>query len=89
MKLKDFGAITTLLGGGRYNGLAEQLGGPSTPGIGFGMGLERLLLALRSRRMLTLPIENELDIFFIAIGEKVQEQSCSAWFNNYDSKDFQ
>src|SRR5699024_5634049 len=40
---EGFGAITTLLGGGRYNGLVEQLGGPSTPGIGFGMGLERLI----------------------------------------------
>ncbi|MEI3613289.1 histidine--tRNA ligase [Pseudogracilibacillus sp. SO30301A] len=72
---EGFGAITTLLGGGRYNGLVEQLGGPSTPGIGFGMGLERLLLALEAERV-TLPIENELDIFFISIGEKVQEQTA-------------
>ena len=71
---EGFGAITTLLGGGRYNGLAEQLGGPSAPGIGFGMGLERLLLALEAERV-TLPIENKLDIFFISIGEKVQEQT--------------
>src|SRR5699024_12014379 len=35
---EGFGAITTLLGGGRYNGLTEQLGGPESPGIGFGMG---------------------------------------------------
>ena len=34
-----------MCGGGRYDGLAEALGGPSTPGIGFGMGIERLLLA--------------------------------------------
>src|SRR5699024_10301257 len=40
-----FGAITTLAGGGRYNGLIEELGGPNTPGIGFGMGLERLMMA--------------------------------------------
>lgn len=71
---EGFGAITTLLGGGRYNGLAEQLGGPSTPGIGFGMGLERLLLALEVEGV-TLPDETELDIFFISIGEKVQEQT--------------
>src|SRR5438034_1026780 len=36
----------TVLGGGRYDGLAEALGGPATPGVGFGSGLERLLLAL-------------------------------------------
>ena len=71
---EGFGAITTLLGGGRYNGLAEQLGGPSTPGIGFGMGLERLLLALEVEGV-SLPDEKELDIFFISIGEKVQEQT--------------
>jgi histidyl-tRNA synthetase len=38
------GAQSTVLGGGRYDGLVEQLGGPSTPGIGFGCGIERLLL---------------------------------------------
>ena len=39
-------AQSTLFGGGRYDGLAEALGGPHVPGIGFGMGLERVLLAL-------------------------------------------
>lgn len=65
-----FGAITTLLGGGRYNGLVEQLGGPSTPGIGFGMGLERLILALEAENI-TLPVEKELDIFFVTIGDEI------------------
>jgi histidyl-tRNA synthetase len=37
-------AQSTLLGGGRYDGLVEQLGGPATPGIGFGCGIERCLL---------------------------------------------
>ena len=40
------GAQNVIFGGGRYDGLAEQLGGRSTPGVGFGMGLERLLLVL-------------------------------------------
>ncbi len=66
-----FGAITTLLGGGRYNGLAEQLGGPSTPGIGFGMGLERLLMALEAEKV-ELPIANDLDVFFITMGEETK-----------------
>jgi len=39
------GAQSTLLGGGRYDGLVEELGGPPTPGIGFGCGIERVLLA--------------------------------------------
>lgn len=66
---EGFGAITTLLGGGRYNGLAEQLGGPSTPGIGFGMGIERLLMALEAENI-ELPIIDDLDLYFISIGEE-------------------
>lgn len=42
------GAQSTVLGGGRYNGLVSQLGGPELPGIGFGMGIERLLLTLEA-----------------------------------------
>lgn len=42
------GAQNAVLGGGRYDGLAEQLGGPSTPGVGFGQGIERLLLVLEA-----------------------------------------
>jgi histidyl-tRNA synthetase len=42
------GAQSTLSGGGRYDGLIEELDGPPTPGVGFGAGLERLLLALEN-----------------------------------------
>ncbi len=42
----SIGAQSTICGGGRYDGLMEQLGGPSLPGIGFGMGLTRLILAM-------------------------------------------
>ena len=44
----DLGAQATVCGGGRYNGLVEQLGGPSTPCIGWAMGLERLVLLLKA-----------------------------------------
>lgn len=44
----DLGAQSTVCGGGRYDGLIEVVGGPKTPGIGFGMGMERLLLALEN-----------------------------------------
>jgi histidyl-tRNA synthetase len=40
------GSIKVVGGGGRYDGLVEQIGGPPTPGVGFGCGVERLLLAL-------------------------------------------
>lgn len=42
------GAQNSMLGGGRYDGLAEQLGGSPTPGVGFGQGVERLLLVLQA-----------------------------------------
>ena len=43
------GAQNEILGGGRYDGLAAELGGPATPGIGFGSGIERLLMALQAQ----------------------------------------
>lgn len=43
------GAQSTVCGGGRYNGLVEELGGKTTPGIGFAMGIERLILILKSQ----------------------------------------
>jgi histidyl-tRNA synthetase len=46
---RDLGAQDALLGGGRYDGLAEALGGPPTPGVGFAGGMERLILVLGER----------------------------------------
>jgi len=46
VKAGDLGAQNTVVGGGRYDRLVESLGGPRTPALGFGMGLERALLAL-------------------------------------------
>lgn len=43
------GAIKTIGGGGRYDGLVEQIGGPATPAVGFGSGIERVLLAIESQ----------------------------------------
>ncbi|MDF2556190.1 MAG: hisS [Bacillales bacterium] len=71
---KGFGAITTLCGGGRYNGLVEQIGGPETPGIGFGLGLERLLLALETEGV-ELPIEKVLDCYIVTYGEEAKDAS--------------
>jgi histidyl-tRNA synthetase len=71
---EGFGAITTLCGGGRYNGLTEELGGPNTPGIGFGMGMERLLMALDAEKI-ELPVVDSLDCFFIAVGEEAEKET--------------
>ena len=51
-------------GGGRYDGLAEALGGPPTPGIGFGMGIERMLLACDAEHTFPVP-EDLLDAFVV------------------------
>jgi histidyl-tRNA synthetase len=56
------GAKDTICGGGRYDGLIEEIGGPATPGIGFGAGIERLLLSLGDRE--TQPAG--IDVFFVA-----------------------
>jgi histidyl-tRNA synthetase len=58
----------TLFGGGRYDGLAEVLGGPHVPGVGFGMGLERVLLAIEEEG-LTPPEEPGLTTFVVGVGD--------------------
>ena len=52
-KDEAIGAKDTICGGGRYDGLIEEIGGPPTPGIGFGAGIERLLLLCRRPRTAT------------------------------------
>jgi histidyl-tRNA synthetase len=59
-------AQSTLVGGGRYDALVEQLGGPATPAIGFGSGLERTLLAL-DREGLLVPEAPALDAFVVDV----------------------
>jgi histidyl-tRNA synthetase len=57
-------AQSTILGGGRYDGLIEQLGGPPTPGIGFGCGIERVLLTCDAEGVFGAP-EVHLDAFLV------------------------
>jgi len=66
-----FGSITTLCGGGRYNGLVEDIGGPESPGIGFAMSIERLLLALEAKGI-ELDVENKLDMYVVAMNEEAK-----------------
>lgn len=65
---KNIGAQGTVCGGGRYNGLVEELSGPDTPGVGFGLGMERLMLMLDN---LGIELENNetTEIFVANIGE--------------------
>lgn len=71
---EGFGAITTLAGGGRYNGLIEMLDGPSETGIGFGMSIERLLLALEAEGI-ELPIDDTLDFYLVTMGESARTKA--------------
>lgn len=59
-------AQSTILGGGRYDGLIEQLGGPATPGIGFGSGIERVLLTCDAEGVFGPP-DRRLDCFVIDV----------------------
>jgi histidyl-tRNA synthetase len=59
-------ANSVICGGGRYDGLVEQIGGPATPGIGFGAGIERLLLALENENVVIAP--RTLDVFVVVDG---------------------
>ena len=60
------GAQDALCGGGRYNGLIEQLGGKPTPAVGFAAGVERLILALDKQNNSSIPP----DIYFVYLGEE-------------------
>ncbi|TWT08301.1 histidine--tRNA ligase [Planococcus sp. CPCC 101016] len=73
---EGFGAITTLAGGGRYNGLVEDLGGPESPGIGFAMSIERLLLALEMEKV-EIGQSNNLEVYVVAMDETTKKKAFS------------
>lgn len=73
----DLGAQSTVCGGGRYDGLVEQIGGPSGySGIGFGLGAERLLLTLEANGV-EIDNPNHTDIFVVTIGDRAKLKSFS------------
>ncbi|MCM3712694.1 histidine--tRNA ligase [Halalkalibacter oceani] len=71
---EGFGAITTICGGGRYTGLVEDIGGPSTPGIGFAFSIERVIMALKAQKV-PLPVSTELDCYVVSLGEKAKAKA--------------
>jgi len=64
----EAGKKGTICGGGRYDKLVEDCGGPSTPGVGFGMGLERTILTLESQGI-EIPKPKGLDVFIVTMGD--------------------
>lgn len=70
------GSELTICAGGRYDGLVEYFDGPATPGFGFGMGIERLLLVLEGQGV-TLPVAEELDVYVAVLGEQVNGEALA------------
>jgi histidyl-tRNA synthetase len=69
---EDLGAQATVCGGGRYDGLTSQLGGPETPAVGWAIGMERLILLLQQLQAAPQAIP---DFYLISKGEKAEAQS--------------
>lgn len=63
------GAQSTVCAGGRYDGLVEQLGGKSTPAVGFGIGLERLVLLVQAVEAVPEKLDQQADVFLVAVGD--------------------
>ncbi|MGX9418842.1 histidine--tRNA ligase [Vibrio sp. WJH972] len=64
---ESLGSQGTVCGGGRYDGLVEQLGGKATPGIGFAMGLERLVLLMETLNQAS--VRRQVDVYMVTAGE--------------------
>ncbi len=76
----DIGAQSTVCGGGRYDGLVSQMGGPQIAGLGFGMGMERLMLVLDAQNT-ELPKVSRCDLYIATMGKnaalKATELCCN------------
>ena len=75
-EIKDFGSQNVLCGGGRYDNLIETLDGPSTPSVGFALGLERLLNALDAENI-DLGINDSVDAYITYMSENEKEMAVS------------
>ncbi len=68
------GSQGTVCGGGRYDGLVEEIGGQHTPSLGFGLGMERLL-ALMEEQGIEIPQPNTCDLYIASMGEEAQKKA--------------
>lgn len=69
------GAQSAVCSGGRYDGLSKQLGGTDTPGVGFALGMERLILLLEELDRLPAETAHTVDVYLAVIGSGVTEQA--------------
>lgn len=72
----NLGSQGTVCAGGRYDGLVEQLGGKSTPAVGFGLGLERLVLLLQSLELVPA-VSNAADFYLMPLGDAAELAALS------------
>ncbi len=70
----SLGSQGTVCGGGRYDGLIEQIGGQHTPSLGFGLGMERLL-ALMTEQNIEIPLPPTCDLYIAGLGDKAQKKA--------------
>ena len=71
MQYAPLGAQSAVAGGGRYDGLIEEIGGNPTPAVGFAVGIERVLLALEKQGLLP-EVKSTDDVFVVALGAEAQ-----------------
>ncbi|SDX41675.1 histidine--tRNA ligase [Paenibacillus sp. CF384] len=72
-KAEGIGAIDTIGGGGRYNGLVADIGGPDQPGVGLGLGLERTVMLLDSQGV-QLDNLHQVDVYMVGLGEAADRE---------------
>jgi histidyl-tRNA synthetase len=72
----EIGAQGTVCGGGRYDGLVKEVGGPDTPALGFGMGIERLMLLMENQG-LNFPEASKCELYIATMGEKATLQAAA------------
>ena len=72
----SIGSQGTVCGGGRYDDLVEELGGPSVPGVGFGLGIERLLMLMEANGY-EIPEPEPLDVFIAFVGDAAKAEGLS------------
>lgn len=70
----DLGSQSTVLGGGRYDGLVEEMGGKPMPGLGFALGIERLMMILDAQKI-ELPEAPKCELFIAALGGEAQARA--------------
>lgn len=70
----EMGAQATICAGGRYDGLVEELGGPATPGFGFALGIERVLITMEAEGIV-IPAIEQIDAYVVGIGAETNVEA--------------